>query len=167
MRRITLDRRKWGDRPHYRYGLRFLGDDDWGRWLYLPAGEPIMRGDVEQGRAEHASVYLLPWQGWWWAAWHRDRDAWIELYVDVSMPCRWDGDVATSVDLDLDLIRDWDGVVKLLDEDEFAIHRAEYGYPDDLVARVESVAATLALALRRRDEPFGSAAAPWLEKIGS
>ena len=47
-------------------------------------------------------------------------------YCDVCEPPRWDAPgVLSYLDLDLDLWRDADGMVVLLDEDEFAAHVAQ------------------------------------------
>ena len=55
------------------------------------------------------------------------------------------------VDLDLDVVRRRaTGTVELRDEDEFAEHRARFGYPDDLVANAEAAAKLLVRGARRR-----------------
>ena len=54
----------------------------------------------------------------------------FELYVDITTPPVWDGDHVTAVDLDLDVIRRFDGSWYVDDEDEFAEHQVGYGYPE-------------------------------------
>ncbi len=46
----------------------------------------------------------------------------------------------TAVDLDLDVIRRWDGTIALLDEDEFAEHLLALRYPPEVVAAAEQSA---------------------------
>ncbi len=59
-----------------------------------------------------------------------------EVYCDITTPARWESDDTVHlIDLDLDVVRRRaTGLVELLDEDEFAEHRARFGYPDDVVA---------------------------------
>lgn len=40
---------------------------------------------------------------------------------------------AHLVDLDLDVVRTWDGAVEVVDEDEFGEHRLVLGYPEPIV----------------------------------
>ena len=48
------------------------------------------------------------------------------------------------IDLDLDVVRRRaTGLVELRDEDEFAEHRARFGYPDDVVAEAQAAAGWL------------------------
>jgi uncharacterized protein len=44
------------------------------------------------------------------------------------------------VDLDLDVVRRFDGSAEILDEDEFAEHQARYGYPPEVTGHAERAA---------------------------
>ena len=46
----------------------------------------------------------------------------------------WSGTVVTAIDLDLDVVRLSDGEVFVDDEDEFAEHQVEFGYPAEVIA---------------------------------
>ena len=78
----------------------------------------------------------------------------IDLYVDMTTPPAWDGDVLRAVDLDLDVVRGRTGRVWVDDEDEFAAHRGPYGYPTAVV--------DLALRRLRRgvERPYATASRP-------
>jgi hypothetical protein len=52
--------------------------------------------------------------------------------------------------------------VTLDDEDEFAEHREQYGYPAEVVEAALASAAWLQEALKRRVEPFGKDFRRWL-----
>lgn len=80
------------------------------------------------------------------------------------MPARWDGDVATILDLNFDVIRSPAGVTTLLDEDEFELHSSTLGYPPDIVEQARSTADDLMDLVASGSEPFGTAAAKWLMK---
>jgi uncharacterized protein len=88
----------------------------------------------------------------------------FELYVDITTPPVWDGDLVTAVDLDLDVIRRFDGSWYVDDEDEFAEHQLSYGYPPEVVAAAESECRRVATEIRSGATFLASsAAAPWHE----
>jgi protein associated with RNAse G/E len=53
----------------------------------------------------------------------------------------------------------------LRDEDEFAEHRARFGYPDDLVEAAEAAAKLLMHALGDGTEPFATSYRKWLALV--
>jgi protein associated with RNAse G/E len=86
----------------------------------------------------------------------------FELYVDITTPAVWDDDVVTAVDLDLDVIRRFDGSWFVDDEDEFAEHQVTYGYPPELVADAEAECARVAAEIRSGATVLTNATAePW------
>jgi hypothetical protein len=80
---------------------------------------------------DSASVLLVPVDQPWTATFNAPRGARFdhEVYIDITTPPMWldDDAVVTMVDLDLDVLRRWDGRVEVADEDEFAAHRVELG----------------------------------------
>lgn len=107
---------------------------------------------------------LFP-RGQWWTAAFNDTPAPTEIYCDVTTPPQWTapGEV-TMVDLDLDVLRDRNGAILLLDEDEFAEHRIRYGYPADVIATAEQTAGWLTTALAGL-EPFATAYRAYLAAV--
>jgi len=65
-----------------------------------------------------------------------------------------------SLDLDVVRIRAT-GEVRVLDEDEFALHQVTYSYPAEVIGAARASADWLAAALADR-EPFTSAYRRWL-----
>ena len=51
----------------------------------------------------------------------------------MTTPAEWDGHMLRAVDLDLDVVRGFNGTVIVDDEDEFAEHQVAYGYPEDVI----------------------------------
>ena len=81
-------------------------------------------------------------------------------YANVSTPATFDGDTVRWVDLDLDVtIRD--GVVELVDVDEFDEHRARMAYPDSVIARARGAASELLELATLRKAPFDRDAHIW------
>ena len=86
----------------------------------------------------------------------------FELYVDITTPPVWDGDLVTAVDLDLDVIRRFDGSWYVDDEDEFAEHQVAYGYPPELVTAAEAECVRVSDEIRSGATVLAmDTAAPW------
>jgi protein associated with RNAse G/E len=73
-------------------------------------------------------------------------------------------DTVRAVDLDLDVVRWRDGRVEVLDEDEFAEHQVQLGYPAELITQARRTCDWLVEAVSSRTEPFGQAGAAWLAR---
>ena len=131
---VRLEMTKWGDRPHWEFDALWLGSDEHGDWVGIPAGTPMSRPGAHV-RIQVDQVGLIPppdapaaARGWL-ATFHAPGGPRVSVYVDITTPPLWDGPVLRAVDLDLDVVRGVDGRVWLDDEDEFAEHRVELGYP--------------------------------------
>ena len=160
--RVTIERHKWPDVPHYEYDTMHLGDDEHGSWFAAPAGNPIRRGGVVLFETDQPSLFLVPVDQPWMVWFGANLTFGFDVYVDVgTVPVRTPG-LVTMVDLDLDVVRNLDGTVAILDEDELVEHAVAYGYPADLVAHAERVAAEVVALIESGAEPFGRASEPWL-----
>jgi predicted RNA-binding protein associated with RNAse of E/G family len=168
MERVTIERHKWPDLPHYEYDATHLGDDEHGSWFWAPPGNEVRRAGEVLFRTGHLSLYLLP-VGKPWLVWFgADPEFDFDIYVDVgTVPVRTPGRI-TIVDLDLDVVRRRTGEVDVLDEDELVLPTTRYGYPPELVTHARDVAAEVVALMEARVEPFGTHAAHWLrEATGS
>lgn len=154
---------KYDGRLHWHAHLTRLGEDEHGVWLGAPTGTVWQRG-TEPRVTLPASVTLVPRDAWWVASFNSEP-AKYEMYIDLTTVPVWDGDEVTMVDLDLDVVRvRHDGAVRLLDEDEFEEHQAQFGYPEALVRSVTETARRLMAEVTSR-EPFTAAYRPWLARI--
>lgn len=154
---------KYDGRLHWHAWLHRLGEDEHGVWLAAPTGTLWQRGS-EPVVALPPSVTLIPRECWWVAAFNAPP-AKYEIYIDLSTVPVWSGDEVTMVDLDLDVVRyRGNGSVRLLDEDEFAEHRVQLGYPESIVRNVTQTAQQL-LADVAAAEPFAAAYRPWLAQV--
>ena len=106
------------------------------------------------------STLLVPDDGWWTATWNALHP--VALYVDVTTPARWSDGKATLIDLDLDVVRDRDDRVRLIDEDEFVEHQRTLGYPPEIIENAAGTARELVAAVSAHAEPFGVVGAQWL-----
>lgn len=161
---------KWGDRPHWEFGALWLGTDEHGDWLGLPAQTPMSRPGfaLVSGNDQVAlvpSFDLADEDRGWLAAFHGEPRDWVDVYVDITTPPAWDAGTVRAVDLDLDVIRRVDDSVFVDDEDEFAEHQVTLGYPDDVVRAATSACLQVRHAVARRLAPFDGSHEPWLARL--
>jgi hypothetical protein len=159
---------KWGDRPHWEFGATYLGSDAYGDWLGIPAGTTMTRPGVDYV-APVAQVGLVPAPGpavqrGWLATFH-DEGGPVRVYVDMTTPPVWDGATLRAVDLDLDVIKGTTGRVWVDDEDEFALHRVELDYPDEVVALATDSCARVSGLLTAGAAPFDGTASRWFAEL--
>jgi hypothetical protein len=158
---------KWGGAAHWTLDGSRLGSDAHGVWIGCPAPLVVSRPGAVF-RLETGAVQLIPYdQPWVLAAYPRSPALAYELYIDITTVPQWsaDGRSVTMVDLDLDVVRHWDGSVEILDEDEFAAHRVELGYPAEVVELAERSCADVAAAVKAGEEPFASVYRSWLARV--
>ena len=168
---------KWGDRPHWEFDAVFLGSDEHGDWCGIPAGTHMSRPGAQYVAPVH-QVSLSPAQDspagrWWLATFHDDRGhyspglgATVQTYVDMTTPPAWDGTVLRAVDLDLDVVRGISGRVWVDDEDEFAQHRVEFGYPEDAVTQAMASCDRVRASMLEHLAPYdGTTHLPWLARV--
>jgi predicted RNA-binding protein associated with RNAse of E/G family len=164
-RTVDVRARKWPDSPHWEHEAVALGADGWGQWVGVAKGTWISR----PGAGFHAhcdQVVLLPHDAWWVATFYGDdAERPVDIYVDITTPVTWDGDLAHSVDLDLDVVRGLSGQIWVDDEDEFAEHRVSLGYPDDVVKQALAACERVHAALVAGDPPFDGTARDWLARF--
>lgn len=164
--RLVFRWRKWDGSPHWEHECVFLGSDAHGDWVGQHAGWRSSRPGREL-QAPQPNVTLIPPSGEWAftsnAAPHPTR-----VYIDLAWDVRWgeDGE-PTGVDMDLDVV-EHDGRIWVDDRDEWDEHRVQYGYPLDVVERLEVVTVELEDRVRRRIPPFDDATiVHWLTRLAS
>lgn len=157
--------RKWDGSPHWEHDGVFLGSDRWGDWVGQRGGWRSARPGVE-GVAESDNVTLIPPSGEWAATFNATHPR-IAIYIDIAWDLRWDDGAPVGSDMDLDVVRARDGRGIFIDDrDEWDEHRVRYGYPLEIVARLEDVALDLEREVTSEQAPFdGATAAHWLSEL--
>jgi uncharacterized protein len=159
---------KWGGRPHWEFDATYLGSDEHGDWLGIPAGTEMDRPGAHYV-APTNQVGLVPPPGpdaqrGWLATFH-DVGGPVRVYVDITTPPTWDTTVVRAVDLDLDVVRGATGRVWVDDEDEFAQHRVALGYPDEVTAGALASCERVLALVTDGAAPYGGEAAAWLAHL--
>lgn len=163
---------KWDGSPHWEFDAVYLGTDEHGVWTGYPAGTRFARPGLEY-RANTRGVGYFPDAGWTPAFYPGDQEHpyGTRVYTDLTTVPEWRGPAAsgaqawevTMVDLDLDVIGFHAGYIDpkargsrafIDDQDEFAAHQVRYGYPAELVTRVDTDAQALLKAVLDGTAPF-------------
>jgi uncharacterized protein len=163
--RLEFVWRKWDGSPHWVHECVYLGADRWGDWFGQAVGWRSHRPGREFTVAQ-PNVTLLPPSGEWVFT-HNASPARTRVYIDLAWDARFaDDGVPTGVDMDLDVVEHADRGIWIDDRDEWDEHRVQYGYPLDIVERLEGVAVDLEARVTRRVPPFDDATlAPWLTRL--
>lgn len=166
MRPVVVQFLKYPDALHWGFDAVYLGEDDYGWWVGLPAGSRRWKGNVDVGPSTGDSVLCAPWDGWWHLHFTGDGAENYTHFVDIVTQPRWrSADRYEMVDLDLDVARTRDGRVVVEDEDEFEVHQVRYGYPSEMIERALTETARMTRALENREEPFFAVAEQWLRRL--
>ena len=75
-------------------------------------------------------------------------------YCNIAMPPTFDEDTLRYVDLDLDVLVDREGIVTVLDRDEFETNIEVFGYTSEIIRKVEDAIVELLRVIEQRDWPF-------------
>ncbi|HEX8780249.1 MAG TPA: DUF402 domain-containing protein [Nocardioides sp.] len=175
--RVRVEMTKWGERPHWSYDATYLGSDEHGDWLGLPAGTAYSRpgrrfaipydhvglvpAEVGGERPWHMAVFYTD-GGPVWAALGGSP---VAVYVDMTTPPVWDGTTVRAVDLDLDVVRGFNGTVIVDDEDEFADHQVRFGYPVDVIEGARTSCDAVLTEVRTGAAPYDGSHVAWLDAL--
>lgn len=160
--RARIASRKWDGGPHRDNEADDLGEDEHGRWLWMPDRTPV---DGPAGIwFARAGLRRFPPGRQWWSAFFvpASPDRPRQLYVDITTPAEITAHRIEFVDLDLDVQILGDGPPVVLDRDEFDAHRAEWCYPEPVVAAAERTVNEIMTVMSGPAEPFGSVWQNWL-----
>lgn len=173
--------RKWDGSPHWRHECVYLGADEWGDWV----GQTVGWASERPGRAftvSGPSVTLVPALAAGSAfaragiahadfavTVNRNHPKGMRIYIDLGWDVGWSEDplLATGIDMDLDVVRVEGARGTWVDDrDEWAEHAAEFGYPADVMERLEGLALDLEERVRAQSAPFDDATADvWLDRL--
>ncbi|MEO5993498.1 MAG: DUF402 domain-containing protein, partial [Arthrobacter sp.] len=119
---------------------------------------------------ESDAVLLVPRSGEYVATFYAaGHPAGVRVYVDLATDHGW-RTIRPGVtefhliDMDLDVIRTAERGVYVDDEDEFAEHRVEMDYPEDVAARISAASDQLYQAVKAEQPPFDGTDREWFRK---
>ena len=168
MRPVRIVYEKWDGRPHWEFDTVCLGEDAHGAWLGIRRGTAQARPGMSVTAADD-HVVLVAASGDHCTTFHFEpARAPIEVYVDITCTHRWGTERITMIDLDLDVIRRWDGSIVVADEDEFEEHRVLLAYPEEVAESALAATRVAQEQLEQRVAPYDqTVAAGWLTAFRS
>ena len=132
MRPVTIQFLKNPDVLHWGFEGRYLGEDEWGDWIAVPAGSRRWKGSEQFPNTKNDAVFCAPRDGWWHLHYEGRGAREYIAFVDIVSPIRWVSDNRYEmIDLDLDVALHQDETIEIQDEDEFEVHQIKYGYTQD------------------------------------
>jgi uncharacterized protein len=166
MRPVVVQFFKYPETLHWGFETVYLGEDDHGSWVGLPAGSRRWKGEREFKPTVDDAVFCAPWVGWWHLAYHgAGRDNYTH-FVDISTQPTWVSENRYEmVDLDLDVALTPDGRIVVEDEDEFEDNQRLFGYSPEMIERALEETRRVVAALEARREPFFAVADEWLQRL--
>jgi len=152
--RILLRATKYDGTAHWIQPFRVVSDDGTLLVTQYRARTPIYTSRGEFRSPYDSRVYF--WRDRWYNIFRLSRPGcplaiW---YCNITTPPVFDGCQIGYVDLDLDVAVKANGLIELLDEDEFAEHQRTYAYPANVIASAEQAARDVSELARRRGFPF-------------
>lgn len=78
----------------------------------------------------------------------------VQYYCNICMPCTFDGDVLSFVDLDLDYVKRRGKGFEVVDEDEFLENQLKYQYPKELISFAVNTLDELKQKVKNKISPF-------------
>lgn len=166
MRPVTVQFLKNPDITHWGFEASWLGEDEWGAWIAVPAGTRRWKGDEIVRPSTAPAVFCAPTDGWWHLH-YNGPDTKLSHFVDIVTPPVWVSDNRYEmIDLDLDVLVAQNGAIEVDDEDEFEVHQIEYQYSKDMIDGALRATQWVVAELEAGREPFFEVAAGWLGKVG-
>jgi len=155
---LTIAARKYDGGIHLEWRARLLLADDDLVLTYTPPGATLVHHPRGLHLAQpHACLSVFPRHRRWNAMLDFAPDgAPLGAYGNVALPPTLVGGRLDWVDLDLDVVRSGDGPARLVDEDEFTTHAADYAYAVALVASARAAADELLALASRGVAPFAA-----------
>ena len=163
---VTVQYFKYPNDLHWRHELVMLGEDEHGVWLGGPIGSTVQRGGEPVKKWPVPFVQLVSPEKWWTLIYNGEGAHKYRIYVDIiTEPCWVSDSRVEMIDIDLDVVLNMDGLVRVLDGDEFEDHLVRLQYPPSLVDGARIATAEVAHKLEAGQEPFAQAGAAWLTQV--
>jgi hypothetical protein len=166
--RLQFRWRKWDGGPHWVHECVYLGSDRWGDWFGQLSGWRSFRPGRDY-LIDGPNVTLLPPGGDHVVTLNEAPPASYRVYIDIAWDARWSDGEPTGIDMDLDVVDAIDERGVFIDDrDEWDEHRVAYGYPLDIVAKLEALAVDLERRVAAHEAPYDAATADaWLARLAA
>jgi hypothetical protein len=138
---------------------------EWQAHLVRHAGSLVVVEGVFEAEIRHPllgtiAAGTLSAEYYWTDRWYsvfRFREpsgALRNYYCNINQPAKFDGQLLSFTDLDIDVLVAPDFSYRILDEEEFEANAILYGYPEFVLASARRALAELIERIERREYPF-------------
>jgi protein associated with RNAse G/E len=166
MRSVTVQFLKNPDLLHWGFEAFYLGEDEWGDWIALPAGTRRWKGKESFHPTRVPAVFCAPREAWWHLHYEGPNAREYQAFVDIITPPVWVSENRYEmIDLDLDVAVHQDGTIEVQDEDEFEVHQVKYGYTPEMISGAVEETERIVREIQAGREPFYSVAEEWLARV--
>ena len=153
---VTMKALKYDKRLHYESTMNLVEKRD---NLYILHG-PSMRKLIHHTRKkefifDRQSIEFYFNDRWYTVACVFNNEGEIEsYYCNIAMPCTFTGNEVSFIDLDLDVIIQPDMSYKVIDWDDFEEHKVLYGYPHELIGKINNGLTSIKSDIKSGTFPF-------------
>jgi len=163
MRAARFETFKYPRQPRYFFPVIVIEDSPERLMFYNPLGQPLYIGKEDKTTSSSSHSLNILWPGRYYNLvlfWKKD---WLfdGYYVNLAMPPEWDGELCVYIDLELDIGLFNDGIVRILDEDEYAESKIKYNYPQELITQIEEATKEVVAMMEARSFPFDGSLVNW------
>jgi protein associated with RNAse G/E len=152
---ITVRARKYDGRVHREWQARLAEQRD-----TLVVLDAVFDSEIRHPLLGTIAAGTISIEYYWTDRWYNifrftEADGRLRnYYCNINTPAQLDGDTLTFTDLDIDVLVAPDRSVRVLDEDEFALHAVELNYPVEIQQQARAALAELLALIERRGFPF-------------
>ena len=108
-------------------------------------------GTIGKGTVSYEYYWLDRWYNVF--RFHEPDGAFRNYYCNINMPPKFEDDVLSYIDLDIDILV-FDGAIEILDEQEFAENSSTYNYPANIIKHVHEAVDELLTMIDQEIFPF-------------
>ncbi len=169
---ISIEMSKLPDKRHYHFKSFYLGSDDVGVWVAVPQGTNFSRPD-HQFTSGFPQVLLVPngqpWIAHYFGYSSAGKPPRHAIYTDITTVPSWESncEVLKAVDLDLDVVQQNDGIIRIDDIDEFRLSKAANYYSKEVITLAAETCIEIYSQMREASGPFDGRYQDWLSLIGA
>jgi protein associated with RNAse G/E len=153
---IEVMLQKENNKPHMQWQAWVIAaNDEWMITLTIPGSKIQHHGKKFSYRLPHYCISLFSATDYYniMLDFHKDG-SFKSGYINIAEPARWNKNLITARDLDLDIIVSPDGHTTLVDEDEFQASVQAGVYTDSIIAIAESTAEHVMRTAQHNTFPF-------------
>ena len=152
---ITINSRKFDNSIHRSWQCEILKETT-DYWLFVGEFDQEIRhpklGSIKCGTVSYEYYWKTKWFNVF--RFHEPTGEFRNYYCNINFPPILQNNILDYIDLDLDILVNKDFSVEILDQDEFEVNSAKFGYSDDIKKRASDSLAEILEMIKVGTFPF-------------